>query len=195
MDLFFFSLLFISAFLTPCSTSLSFNVSTVVLARRTISTPLAISDSGMCQASDFCDVNRPPILQLHRKTSQLYIGLQPGVLPRPYSIRVSLNEGEKNDFCLVITRMVKIAGFEIVYVVWESLLIQILRQETDWHWLVTIMFSYIANKYFRWGALIRTKIYVAGLHSDHFDCGFDLICLQFLKDTFCERFKRTIFKM
>jgi len=60
MYLSLFSLVFISAFLTPYSTSLSFNVSTVVLGRRTISTPLAISDSGMCQASDFCDVNRPP---------------------------------------------------------------------------------------------------------------------------------------
>lgn len=72
----FFSLIFISAFLTSHSTSVSFNASPVVLAWRTISTPLVISDSGMCQASDFCDVNRPLILRLHRKTSQLYIGPQ-----------------------------------------------------------------------------------------------------------------------
>ncbi len=74
-----FLFVFISAFLTlppPPHTSLSFNVSLVFLAWRTISTPLVISDSGMCLASDFCDVNRPLILRLHRKTSRLYIGLQ-----------------------------------------------------------------------------------------------------------------------
>lgn len=64
----------ISAFLTLFS--MSVNVSPVFSAWRTISTPLVISDSGMCQASDFCDVNRPLILRLHRKTSQLYIALQ-----------------------------------------------------------------------------------------------------------------------
>lgn len=42
-----------------------------------------ISVHGMCQVSHFRDVNRPLTLQLHRKTSHLYIVLWCGGLTRP----------------------------------------------------------------------------------------------------------------